>query len=148
MIEIRRFKTGDEKELSEMSRSCIVTINSKDVEKHEADALYEYFSPERFVEESNMAAVFVAELDGKIAGTATLDGDLVRAVFVSPLTHGKGVGSALMKHVEETAKKSGLKKIILRSSPYAVGFYLKLGYRTIEEIRNEAGRLTVMEKKL
>lgn len=148
MIEIRDFKQGDEKQLSEMSRSCIVTLNSRDMEKSEIDATYEYFSPERFLEESKKARVFVAELDGRIAGTATLDGNLVRAVFVSAHTHGKGVGSALMKHVEAIAKKAGVTKLVLRSSPYAVGFYGKIGYRTVEEIRNEAGKMTVMEKDI
>jgi GNAT superfamily N-acetyltransferase len=148
MISIRDFKPGDEKELSEMSRSCIVTLNSKDMEKHEVDATYEYFSPERFLEESGKARVIVAELDGEIAGTATLDGDVVRAVFVSPSTHGKGVGSALMKYIEEAAKAAGVTKLVLRSSPYAEGFYKKLGYVAVNEIHNEVGRLIVMEKEI
>lgn len=52
----------------------------------------------------------------------------VKALYVSPKVIGKGVGSALMKALQEIAKMEGGNKVLLFSSKNAVGFYEKLGF--------------------
>ena len=57
----------------------------------------------------------------------------VRFVAVHPDSQGKGYGKLLMEAVEAKSKLKGNTKMILHARYYAVDFYLKLGYTTIEK---------------
>jgi len=148
MIKIRLFRKGDERKLSYLSRKCIITINSKDISKKETAVLHDHFTPGRFIDDAQRFEIYVAEYHGKVAGTATLDEQWIRGVFVNPGLHGKGIGSKLMQKLESVAKKKGFRSVSLKSSPFAVNFYVKLGYKKVKDIHNEAGRLTIMKKGL
>ena len=152
MIKIRKFRKGDERKLSYLSRKCTVLINSKDMTKKQTEVLYKHFTPGQFVKDAKRFNIYVAEFSGKVVGTATLDITLddnwVRAVFVNPSYHGKSIGKELMKRVENDAKKMGFRSLFLNSSPFAVNFYIKLGYKKIKEILGEVGLMTVMKKSL
>jgi GNAT superfamily N-acetyltransferase len=149
MLTIRKFQDSDAQTLSEITRSCILNVNSKDMTQKETKALYDHFTPGRYMEKSLEAEVYVADLDGEPVGTATLDGAWVRSVFVNPSLHGHGIGTALMDHLEKLACERGLSTIDLYASPFAVKFYEKRGYRQVQEAYNEvAGHMVVMEKGL
>ncbi|MDD4271263.1 MAG: GNAT family N-acetyltransferase [Patescibacteria group bacterium] len=152
MIKIRKFKKGDERKLSYLSRKCIVLINSKDITKKQTVILYKHFTPGQFIKDSKRFNIYVAELNGKVVGTATLDLTLNdnwgRAVFVNPNYHGKGIGRELMNRLESDAKKWGFRSVSLKASPFAVNFYKKLGYKKIKEIVGDVGSMTLMKKQL
>ncbi len=57
----------------------------------------------------------------------------IRYMAVSPSYERQGIGRALINTLEQRAKKSSHKKIILDAREPAVGFYEKLGYRIIEK---------------
>ena len=147
MIKIRKFKKGDERKLSYLNRKCIITINSKDISKKETEVLHDYFTPSQILRDSHRQKIFVAEYNGKIAGTATMDGDWIRAVFVNPTYHGKGIGTKLIKYIENLIKRNGFRSVSLNSSPSAENFYKKLGYKKVKEIHKEVGRMILMKKK-
>lgn len=69
-----------------------------------------------------------------IIGTASLEGSLVRTVFILPNKQGKNAGSLLMYYLEEMARKANIPCLTVSSSITAEGFYRKLGYRVL---RNE-----------
>jgi glucosamine-phosphate N-acetyltransferase len=83
---------------------------------------------------------YIARLEGKVVGTATLllerkfthHGGLVGHIE-DVATHrdhnGQGVGSALMKHVIDEARKLGCYKVILTCYERYVPFYSRLGFR-------------------
>jgi ribosomal protein S18 acetylase RimI-like enzyme len=84
---------------------------------------------------------FVALLDGVLVGTVTggYDGHRgwIYSLAVSPETRRRGVGTALMRHVEQELAKRGCPKInlqVLASNAGTVAFYQKLGYRVEERI--------------
>ena len=53
----------------------------------------------------------------------------ISVLFVDELYRGKGLGTLLVKHLEEEAKSLGLKLIHLDTFDFqAKDFYLKLGY--------------------
>ncbi len=84
---------------------------------------------------------FLARLDGKPVGTArllTLTKDLARIGRVAVLAscRGKGVGAALMRHIEALTHAS---TIILDAQVQAMRFYTSLGYEAAGEIFLEAG---------
>jgi GNAT superfamily N-acetyltransferase len=148
MLKIRKFKLGDENKLSYLTRRCIVSINSKDATKKQTDNLYNHFTPGHFVENAKRFTVYVAELNNKVVGTDSLDENWIRTVFVSPSLHGQGIGTALMDYLEDKAKKLGMKFINIKSSPFAVNFYKKRGYKKVKAIVSEVGPITLMKKKL
>lgn len=57
----------------------------------------------------------------------------VRCVAVSTEAQGKGVGKAIMLHLEEKAKEMGIQEIILEARENAVPFYKSIGYAIEKE---------------
>jgi ribosomal protein S18 acetylase RimI-like enzyme len=84
---------------------------------------------------------FVALLDGALVGTVLggYDGHRgwVYSLAVAPQTRRRGVGTALMRHVERELATRGCPKInlqVLASNAGTVEFYRKLGYAAEERI--------------
>jgi ribosomal protein S18 acetylase RimI-like enzyme len=84
---------------------------------------------------------FVAELDSVVVGTVLggYDGHRgwVYHLAVSPAHRRRGIGSALLGHVEEALRRVGCPKLnlqILAANSGVVAFYERLGYRVEERI--------------
>lgn len=81
---------------------------------------------------------------------------LEQGLVVGFYTHldfsGMGIGSEILKFIEDYAKDLGLKKIRLASSPQAFPFYVKKGWLKLEDAlvyyQNVAFEETLMEKTL
>ena len=83
----------------------------------------------------------VAELDAEIVGTAMAGYDGHRGwvyyLVVSPEHRRRGIGTALMRRVEEELARLGCPKLNLQvraSNEEVVAFYEKLGYKIEERI--------------
>ena len=81
-------------------------------------------------------------------GTASLQGSVVRTVFVDPDHQGKGIGARLMDVVESFARANAIRRLSLNSSLTAHGFYEKLGYVPVGEELYGQERTIIMEKQL
>jgi len=57
----------------------------------------------------------------------------VRCVAVATKAQGKGVGKAIMLHLELKAKEMGMEEIVLEARENAVPFYKALGYEIEKE---------------
>lgn len=92
---------------------------------------------DEFMEERGRIKFFVAEAEGKIIGVIGYEyvGDvaLIRHAYVRPRYQRKGVGAALLNHVEEIILSEGrVGKLIVgtyRDAYWAIAFYSKHGYR-------------------
>lgn len=76
--------------------------------------------------------------DGELKAIARLDQSgescsQVRFVAVEKHIQGKGYGKTIMLATEKAAKDRGDTKMILHARDYAVDFYIKLDYRTVEK---------------
>lgn len=76
--------------------------------------------------------------DGQVVGAARLQFNSeteaqVRYMAVTEQAQGQGIGTALVHHLEEYARKSGAKVVVLDARESAVPFYLKLGYDIVGE---------------
>jgi predicted GNAT family N-acyltransferase len=89
------------------------------------------------------AAHLLASVQRKPVGTARLVIKNGRAkigrMAVLKSYRGKGVGKALLKRAIELARKSGAKMIYLHAQLPVVGFYEKMGFRSVGRIFIEAG---------
>jgi GNAT superfamily N-acetyltransferase len=73
---------------------------------------------------------YLAERDGTIVGSGLInlaDGQ-VDAIFAHPEAAGHGVGRAMMAHLEELARSSGLVGMKLEATLNAAAFYRRLGF--------------------
>jgi GNAT superfamily N-acetyltransferase len=88
-------------------------------------------------------------LDGeRVVATASLAGDVLRSVFVLPEMQGRGLGKALMKHVEGVARAAGVQQLRVPASLTAVPFYSALGYAVVREVVDGDERTLVMARQL
>jgi GNAT superfamily N-acetyltransferase len=91
---------------------------------------------ERWVAELAREVVAWAALVPPVEGVAVLD-DL----WVDPAWIGRGLGSKLFRLAAERARELGAARLEWGAEPNAVGFYEKLGGRTLRDHVTEWGRV-------
>lgn len=88
---------------------------------------------------------YAADVDAEVTG-----------VYVRPSAAGRGVGSALLKGLEERARAAGVDRLGLTASANAVGFYESRSYERVRTYRHEfsaerstgvTGRVVEMERR-
>jgi GNAT superfamily N-acetyltransferase len=92
--------------------------------------------------------VNVAEIKGAILGYYSIiknekdmwvgkvfirEGHWLEHFFIRPEFIGKGLGTQLIKNIQEACKEVGIKKIYIFSDPNAKGFYTRIGADYIQE---------------
>jgi L-amino acid N-acyltransferase YncA len=105
-----------------------------------------------FKDHGGRYAVLVSEIDGVTVGWASLNRYSVRrvydgvadvSVYIDRAARGKGIGTLLLKELEEIARKQDFHKIVLftfKFNDLGQGLYRKQGYREVGIFRNQ-GRL-------
>jgi GNAT superfamily N-acetyltransferase len=147
-IEIRHATETDADGISRIVIRALRETNAKDYPREVISALVSNFSPERVAFFIASRQVYVAIADRTIIGTASLQGAVVRTVFVDPNHQNKGIGARLMDVVESFARARSITRLRVPSSLTATGFYKKLGYVPVrEELRGHEPTI-VMEKQL
>lgn len=87
----------------------------------------------------------VAERGGVLLGGAGWEEEgprgsaTIRAVFVHPLAHGQGVGGRLIRAIEAALAARGIGVLAVPAALNAIGFYRRLGYRSVERREAELG---------
>ena len=91
----------------------------------------------------------------KICGVAALgiedETGWVRWVYILRDHQRRGIGTALLLHLEDEAKKKGLTQLrlhVLEKDSRAVNFYKKLGYEPIDRVEGPYGLDLLVEKKI
>lgn len=143
----RKIQKSDNTRLAQIIRSCFhdfkVPTSGTVYEDSETDHLYELFNHE-------CAALFVAEVDGELAGccgifpTEGLPENCAELVkfYIDKDFRGKGLGKMLMEEIIDFAKKSGYQSIYLESLPEfstAVSIYEKQGFTYLEKPLGNSG---------
>ena len=127
--------------LHELSLQAIRTSAAEHYSTAELAAWASRRSPEGHRRMLEQTYLLVAEVDGRIAGFANLEGGaeagtgVVDQLFVSPLSGGRGVGRALLDALEDHAASQGLSRLDSHASKRAVGVFERCGYRRVETER-------------
>lgn len=137
MLKIQEYEEKYVNEISNLIIQDLINVNSKDYGMERVEEMAQDFTVEKLQKAfNNRKKVFIALLDEKVVGTAGLekswysdDEYWILTVFVKPENHGQGIGSELIKKIEEYAHTLPIKKLIIPESITAHGFYYKLGYR-------------------
>ncbi|EGH46812.1 hypothetical protein ALO54_101359 [Pseudomonas syringae pv. philadelphi] len=134
-----------------ISRVVIAALRESNSRDYSPDVIAQVersFAPEAVSALLDKRKIFVALLGENITGTASLDGEVVRSVFVDPSYQGGGIGRQLMNAIHATAVSAGIGALRVPSSITAEKFYAALGYQKIRDEFYGAERTIVMEKRL
>lgn len=120
--------------------------NGRDYPPHVIAAVAENFSPEKVAAQLTTRQAYVAVIDGAVVGTASLNGSVLRSVYVDPAHQGKGIGAQLMDVLEGLARSQSVAILSVPSSITAEGFYQKRGFVSIRDEFHGDERTIIMRK--
>ncbi|KPB32361.1 GNAT family N-acetyltransferase [Pseudomonas amygdali] len=149
-IKVRPARRADAGAISRVVLAALRTSNARDYPVSVIERVQLSFSPsaiERLMQQRRMF-VAVAVAGEVVVGTASLEGQVVRSVFVDPDWHRRGVGRLLMAKLERVALETDIGLLIVPSSLTAQEFYKALGFRLVREHQEGEERTLIMERQL
>jgi putative acetyltransferase len=153
-MKIRKYKSGEEKEIWELYRNTVLKVVSKD---YDLESVKQWAPQNKDMNEwrsrLEIKQPYVAEVDGVLVGFAELEADgHIDCFYCHHLWIGKGVGKALFHRIEQEAKKQSIQNLYLEASITAKEFFLKNGFEIIKEenknIRGAIAKRYIMTKNL
>jgi GNAT superfamily N-acetyltransferase len=145
-VTIRPADPVDAEGISRVVTRALRITNAADYAPDIIDRIAVNFTPERVTTRMAGRLVLVALRNGDIIGTASLDGDVVRTVFIDPDHQGAGIGATLMHEVEMRALQASITALTVPSSITAQSFYTRLGYAPVREEFHGDERTIIMSR--
>lgn len=145
---VRLAEAADAEAISQLILAALHSSNARDYPADVIARVAGNFTPDAVRELLKRRRVLVAVQDEAIVATASLDGNVVRSVFVDPALQGQGIGRLLMIEIELRAREAGVTVLSVPSSLTAEPFYTKLGFHTVRDVYHGNERTVVMEKAL
>ncbi len=111
------------------------------------------FAPEELAREKEDILIGAFDDDEMLACCLMTKADnnslRLRQMAVQNNLQGKGIGASMMYFAETVARDKGYKKLFMHARKSAIGFYEKLGYKTVgDEFEEVTLPHYVMEKRL
>lgn len=147
-IAIRPAIEADARPVSALIQRTLRVSNAADYSVAEISRVFTDFTPARVLHRIQRRDVFVAETGGAILGTVGYGEGQLWALFVAPEHQRLGLGTALVDHVEQHARRRGARQLGLSASLTAVDFYEQLGYRRVAYHPQVSGATYAMVKML
>ena len=147
-FEVRAACDGDADEVSRVILWALQQTNAMDYPSHVIERIGLSFTPAAIREFLGKRRVFVAVTADRVVGTASLDGNVVRTIFVAPDMQRRGVGRLLMAEIDRVARRAGLDVLTVPSSVTAEGFYSRLGFQAVRDHHHGDERTIIMERDL
>ncbi len=147
-IQVRSARADDAGAISAVILAALRETNARDYSRDIIERVEKSFSPAAVSELMARRTMFVAMQAEQLVGTASLDGRVVRSVFVRPDVQGQGVGTRLMAEIEQTARDRGVAVLTVPSSVTAEPFYERLGFTAVRDSYHGEERTIVMERSL
>jgi N-acetylglutamate synthase-like GNAT family acetyltransferase len=113
-------------------------------------------SMQSYLSDDLIPSTFVARGDQLMGSAAIIESDMdtkpeltpwLASVFVAKEFRNQGIGSHLVEHVMEEARKAGVRDLYL-FTPDRVAFYERLGWRVVDHEEYRGHWVTVMSIKL
>ena len=150
-----------EKANPEYAEEILAVINISNREVYKSIIPKEHFkepilSFDELLEDFERMTFYAYRSGGRILGVAALlvegeDTGRIRYVYVLPGYQNRGIGTALLTHLEQRAKEAGLgrlRALTIGKASQAVKFYQKLGYGLADKIERPWGFDVFLEKEL
>ncbi|MBR0839493.1 GNAT family N-acetyltransferase [Bradyrhizobium liaoningense] len=145
---IRPAHEDDADDISAVILRALRETNAKDYTAEIIERVERSFSPDAVRQLIGTRTVFVAAFGSRLVGTASLDGSVVRTVFVAPDVQAQGIGKLLMAEIERTARERSIPSLTVPSSVTAEAFYARLGFEAVRDSYYGDERTIIMERSL
>ena len=145
---VRAARAEDAAAISKVIIAALRESNALDYPPEVIAQVEQNFAAPQILSLMSQRQVYVAIDDQIVVGTASLDQQVIRSVFVAPEQQGKGIGKLLMARIESVAATHGLKELRVPSSITAEGFYALLGFQKVRDEFHGAERTVIMFKHL
>lgn len=145
---IRPAHNNDAEAISAVVIRALRETNAKDYSEEIIQRLERSFTPSAVLQLMTKRRVFVATLHDRVVGTASLDGSVVRTVFVAPDVQTRGIGKLLMAAIERAACERGIPVLTIPSSVTAEAFCARLGFTSVRDSYHGDERTIIMERRL
>lgn len=145
---IRAALEGDADEISAVILRALRETNAKDYSGDIIEGVERSFCPSAVVQLIGKRTVLVAAVGSRVVGTASLDGSVVRTVFVAPDVQARGIGKLLMAEIERIAGERNVPLLTVPSSVTAESFYERLGFKAVRDSYYGEERTIIMERSL
>ena len=133
-IILRPATLADAEALSQLIAGSALATLAPHYSEVQMAAFLDYYSPSAMCGKIARQSVFCAEMDGQPVGTVALDGEGNVVGFYTHADYlGRGIGAAMMRHIEAFAKQKGHPEIRLTASPVGLGFYYKQGWERVSD---------------
>ncbi|MCP3388855.1 GNAT family N-acetyltransferase [Bradyrhizobium sp. CCGB12] len=146
-ITIRRAAADDARAVHDIVLRALCETNAKDYPASVIDRLV-LTLPDKVAASLETWHAFTAFVDGRVVGTASLSGHVVKSVFVHPDFQRRGVATRLMAAVESAAIGKSVPTLDVQSSITAQPFYAKWGFTVVREEFYGEERTIVMSKAI
>ena len=146
--DIRPAQAGDAADISRVIIRALRETNAKDYTPDIIARFELSFSSAAVERLIDQREVFVAEMDNRVVGTASLDGQTLRTMFVLPDVQGRGIGRLLVQRIERVARERQLAILTVPATVTAEAFYARLGFTAVREAYHGEERTIVMERVL
>lgn len=108
--------------------------------------------PEERAKEFSQFFTLVWEDQGKIRGLGSLNKNEIKRIYVEPSSQRRGIGSSIVRALEQEAQRNHVSCLVVESQPNAVPFYQQLGFQQSKEegitIGDARFHIVFMEKSL
>src|SRR3954464_14362906 len=119
----------DANRLHDIRRRSILELAPPAMPAAEAQAWAERLTLSGMERKLRELEVWVAELEGVVAGWGAICGDMLEGLYTAPEFAGQGVGAGLLGMLEGLMREREFPSVRLEASSNARGFYLRRGYR-------------------
>ena len=145
---IRPAVEDDADDISAVILRTLRETNAKDYASGIIERIAQGFGQSAVLQMIGKPTVFVATIGSRVVGTASLDGSVVRTVFVAPDVQARGIGKLLMAEIERTARERHIPRLAVPSSLTAETFYARLGFSAVRDSYHGDERTIIMERWL
>lgn len=127
---IRRSTLADQEQVAAFIRETILVVNLADYSPEHVRIWSSVITAEMLRERFASIIQFVAEEQGEIVGVADLRTHMTEVdfLYIHKDYIRQGIGSALLKQIEETARQVGLAQLRVTSSVTARSFFERHGF--------------------
>ena len=124
----RRAEPGDARRLFDVRRESILTLAPKGMTAALVADWAGDLTLAGMEQRVRDLEVWVAEVDGTIAGWGAIYGSRLDGLYIAPEFSGQGIGSDLLNMLERMMRDRGFQAVSAFASSNALAFYLRRGY--------------------
>ena len=146
-VHARRFRKEDAEEVRKIIVRNFLEVNSKDYGIKAMQKLADDYNTDKILQIAGFAHMYVFELENRIVGVGSISSfwgskteSILLTIFVLPELHGNGIGSLIIKTLEQDELYIRAHRVEIPASVTATEFYRKFGYdykNGIKELDNE-----------